>query len=245
MRVLLTGGTGMVGANLAHRLVADGFQVGILTRPGSPRHRLQAIEGSLDFFEVAITDADAVNRAVERAAPRIVYHLASTPFNPPTFSPEEHLRVIVLGTLNILEAVRQAPETVVVFTGSAAAYGSGSNLSEDQPLKPATILGACKAAAATLLQTYARMHGTRTVELRLFMPYGPWEHPGRLIPQAIRAALAGKDIPMSLGEQQRDLVYVEDVVDALMLAGTSPLAPGSVFNIASGSGTPIKEQRCN
>src|SRR5205085_2438375 len=147
MRVLLTGGTGMVGANLAHRLVADGHRVTIVTRPGSKRNRLVALNGYLEFIEVDITDADAVKAAVERIAPQIVFHLASTPFNPP-LKPEVHLRAIVQATLNLLEAVRGAPDCVVVYTGSAAVYGAGSKLGEDLPLKPATLLGAFKAGAS-------------------------------------------------------------------------------------------------
>jgi nucleoside-diphosphate-sugar epimerase len=240
-RVLLTGGTGMIGANLAHRLVADNYKVNILTRPESQRHRLHAIREKLNFIEAELTDATAVKEVIERVSPATIYHLASTPFNPPTISPQEHLRVIVSGTLNVLEAARQIPDAVVVFAGSAAVYGSGSNLSENLPLRPATVLGACKASAALLMQTYARLYGTRTVELRHFTPYGPWEQSQRLVPHAILAALDGKDLPMSLGRQQRDFVFIDDVVEALVLAGTTRQEPGSVFNIASGVGTPIKD----
>ncbi len=239
--VLLIGGTGMLGANLAHRLVANGFQVSLLARPASNRTRLESIAGDLRFLDGDVTDKAAVCKAVEKAAPHIVFHLAATPFNPPTIAPEEHFRVNALGTLYLLEALRKAPRTTLVYTGSAAVYGADSSFTEDQPLKPATILGAAKAAAATLLQTYSRMYGLPTVELRLFMPYGPWEHPRRLVPQTILAALDGRDLPMSLGEQQRDLVYVEDVIEALILAGTKPLPPESVINIGSGVGTPVKD----
>ena len=152
-----------------------------------------------------------------------------------------HFRVNGLGTLHILEALKKSPAATLVYTGTGAVYEARAQSTEEEPLKPATILGASKAVATTLLQTYARLHGLHTVELRLFMPYGPWEHPRRLIPQTILAALDGKDLPMSQGEQQRDLVFVEDVADALIRAGTTPLPPGSVINIGSGIGRPIKD----
>jgi nucleoside-diphosphate-sugar epimerase len=128
-----------------------------------------------------------------------------------------------------------------VFTGTAAVYGSGARSGEDQPMRPATLLGTSKAAASMLLQTYASLHRMPTVELRLFTPYGPWEHPRRLIPQAILAALGNRDFPMSQGAQERDFTYVDDVVDALLRAGAMPLQPGAVFNIGSGDGIPIRE----
>ena len=81
----------------------------------------------------------------------------------------------------------------------------------------------------------------QTVELRLFMPYGPWEDPGRLIPHTVLAALAKREMAMTRGDQQRDLVYIEDVVDALLLAAVRPVPSGSVFNIGSGIGTPVRQ----
>jgi nucleoside-diphosphate-sugar epimerase len=239
--VLITGGTGMLGANLAPRLVADGYRVHILARPDSDRIRLRAIADKVAFIPGNVTDPASLRKAVDQAAPQIVFHLASTPFNPPTATPVDHFNVNVLGTLHLLEAMRARPDATIVYTGTGAVYDAGSQSCEDEPLKPATLLGASKAAASTLLQTYARLHGTRTIELRLFMPYGPWEHPRRLIPQTILAALDGKDLPMSKGEQQRDLVYVDDVIDALVRASSIQLPPGTVLNIGSGIGMPIKE----
>jgi nucleoside-diphosphate-sugar epimerase len=240
-RVLITGGTGMLGANLARQLVADGFHVSVFARPQSKHARLQAIEDALVFERGDLTDANTVRAAVDRARPDIVYHLASTAFNAQSTTAEDHFRVNVLGTLYLLEALKDSPDSVLVYTGTGAVYQARAQSGEQEPLQPATVLGASKAAAATLLQTYARLHGLHTVELRLFMPYGPWEHPRRLIPQTILAALDGRDLPMSQGEQQRDLVFVDDVVAALRRAGTARLAPGTVINIGSGVGVPIKD----
>lgn len=231
----------MIGANLAHRLVGDGFHVCLLTRPGSNRIRLQSIEPYLQVLEADITDRAAVRTAVRQAEPEIVFHLASTSFNPPTSCAETHFQVNVLGTLHLAETLRDYPDARVVYTGSAAEYGSGSQLGEDHLLLPGTILGASKAATSILLQTYARLHQMNTVVLRLFTPYGPWEHARRLIPHTILSALDGRDVTMSQGDQKRDYLYIDDLVDALILAATQPVAPGSVFNIGSGVGMPIRK----
>lgn len=241
MRVLLTGGSGMIGANLAHRLVAEGAQVCALVRPTANRIRLRSIEGQLELLHADLTDAVTVREVVRRARPQVAFHLASTLWMGSSPDPSAHFQVNVLGMLHLLDALREIPSARVVFTGSSAAYGSGSNLREDHPLLPGTVYGASKASASILLQTYARLYRLNTVELRLFMPYGPWEHPSRLIPDTVLSALAKRDVLMTRGEQQRDLVYMEDVVDALLLAAVRPLPCGSVFNIGSGIGTPVRQ----
>jgi len=240
-RILLTGGTGMIGANLMHRLIADGHQVSLLIRESSNRIRLYSLEGRIQFLVADVLDAVAVRYAVQQVDPEVVYHLASTPFNPPTISARTHMQVIVTGTLNLLEALVGRPGVRVIYTGSAAEYGSGSKVREDSSLLPGTILGAAKAAASILMQTYARLYQMETVVLRLFTPYGRWEHPRRLIPHTILSALDGRDVPISQGKQQRDYCYIDDVVNALILAGTRPVPSGAVFNICSGQGIPIRD----
>ena len=177
---------------------------------------------------------------MRQANPEVVFHLASTPFNPPTISSQTHLETIVQGTMNLVEALKGRLNVRVVAAGSAAAYGSGSRLREDAPLRPGTVLGAAKAAASLILQMAARLYQLQTRELRLFMPYGPAEHPSRLIPHTIASALEGRQIRMTEGRQQRDVVFLDDVVEAFCLAATKPVAAGSVFNIGSGVGTPVR-----
>jgi len=238
-RVLVTGGTGMIGAALVARLVAEGDGVTLLIRDRSNRSRLQGLEERLSFCAGDIRDEAAVKSAVRQAKPEVVFHLASTPFNPPTISPQMHLETIVKGTMNLMEALSDRPAVRVVAAGSAAAYGSGSQLREDAPLRPGTVLGAMKASASLLLQMAARRSHLHTIELRLFTPYGPWEHPNRLIPYTILSALAGQDIRMTEGRQQRDMIFIDDVVEAFCAAAVKPVPAGSVLNIGFGVGTPV------
>ncbi|MBI4596909.1 MAG: GDP-mannose 4,6-dehydratase [Candidatus Omnitrophica bacterium] len=240
-RILITGATGMIGAAFIRRALADGHEVTVMVRRESNRLRLIEVESSLRLHDGDVTDAQSVANAVDAARPEVVVHLASSSFNPPTISAQTHWDAIGKGTLIMLEILRSWPQTRFVMTGSAAAYGSGARLTETQPLRPATALGAAKATASIWMHTYARLYGIQAVELRLFMPYGPWEHPRRLIPQTILSALAGEELRTTDGRQQRDLVYVDDVVDALLLAATRPVAAGSVFNIGSGIGTRVRD----
>ena len=240
-RILLTGGTGFIGANLAHRLVSQGHYVAVVTREYSNRARLQQLAGKIHFLTADLLEAKGLQQAVSTVDPEVVYHLASTPFNPPTITAQTHMQMIALGTLNLLEALAGRSNVRVIYTGSGAEYGSGERIREDAPLRPATMLGAAKAAASILVQTYARLHQMETVVVRLFSPYGPWERPSRLIPHIILSALAGQDVRISSGEQHRDYLYIDDVVDALLMAAFKPVPPGSVFNISSGQGAPIRD----
>lgn len=239
-RILLTGGSGMIGAHLARRLVAGGHRVAVLARRAETPPRLADLAGRLEILAADLTDRAAVRAAVARAAPEAVFHLASTPFNPPPTS-TRHLDVNVLGTDHLLDALAAAaPRARVVYTGSAAQYGSGDGLRETDPERPATLLGASKTAAAALLHAYGRLHGLVTVEVRLFTPYGPWERPGRLIPGTILSALRGEAVRIGHGGQERDYLYIDDVVDALVRTLEAPLAAGTVINVCSGEGVSVR-----
>lgn len=229
----------MVGANLTPRLIDEGFQVSCLSRSPGIGPRLAALASRVTFITADVTDGAVVRSVFDELRPDVVFHLASTPLNGPVLTASQHLDVNVLGTLHVLEALRHRPETRLVFSGSVAEYGGGSQLREDARLAPATLLGATKAAASVLVETFARLYGIHSVELRLFMVYGPWEHPRRLVPHTILSALEGRDVEISKGTQERDFVYIDDLVDALMIAATRPVAPGSIFNIASGVGTRV------
>ena len=244
--MFITGASGFLGTNLVRRLAGEGSRLFVYLRPGS----LLRCEAAADATDTAgtirvlrgdVQDRTATHRAIQEAEPDVIYHLASTSFNPPLADPSDHLRVIALGTSNVLSAVPDGASVRIVYTGSGAEYGSGSQLTEASPLVPATDLGVAKAAATLLMQTDARMHQHHTVSLRLFTPYGPWEQAKRLIPFAILSALRNEDVRISNGQQRRDYVFVDDVVDALLLAGSKPVPPGSVYNICSGQSTSVLE----
>jgi UDP-glucose 4-epimerase len=221
-RALITGATGMIGTALAARLQRDGWTVNALTRA--------------DF-----SDANALDAAVRAAQSSVVFHLAGPPFNPPP-----PLNVFLDATVNntaaLLRALDEAGNDArIVFASSAAVYANASHAPEAQALAPATWLGAVKAMAEVLLAAAGRKTGRPIVVLRLYTPYGPAERTERLIPSLIDAARNQRPIPLSDGKQERDYVYVDDVVDAFVAAaGVAAPAP-LVFNIGSGTGSSIRE----
>jgi len=231
----------MIGANLVRQLVLQGARPLLLTRPASSLLRLCGIEDEVMFVQGDLTDTVSIQAAVNEFQPDIVFHLASTFFNPPTLSPDTHMRVNVLGTQNLLEALKETSDVKVIFAGSASVYQGGGQLREDDPLAPTTIFGASKAACTILGHTYAKLYGIKFIELRFFTPFGPWERAARLIPHTILSALSGKDVCIGHGGQQRDFTYIDDAVEAMLLAGVRPVKPGMVLNISSGVARPIRD----
>ena len=239
-RVLVTGGTGMIGANLVPRLLANGHKVFMLIRSSASYLRLNPYEDQIRFVFGDMTNLESLKTAVITSRPDVVFHLASTRLNPQSIPTSEHLAVNVMGTENLLVALGKRDQTKLIYTSSIAAYGSGSNILEDQPLNPGTMLGVSKACASILLAAHSKATGSNIIDLRLCTPYGPWENPSRLIPNAILSALEGTDLAMSTGNQERDFIYISDVIDALMLCMHRDTPPGLVLNIGSGVGLQVK-----
>lgn len=239
-RILLTGATGFIGSALCRRLVDAGNPVTILVRPGSDHSRLTGLSGDLTIAETDMADSDQVTELVNRAAPDIVFHLASSVFNPPGLTAAEHLDANVRGTLFLLEALKTRPDCKFIYTGSAAEYPPGNLLSEDLKPGPVNVYGAMKACASLLIDTYARTYGHRTARAVLFTVYGPGEAPHRLVPSTIRSALQGHSVRLKDGSVQRDLLFIDDAIDGLCTMAATDLAPGSVINLCTGTGTPVR-----
>lgn len=243
-RVFVTGASGFLGAHVVRRLIAEGMEVAILVRDPDRVLRLQALQTGMPVVVVGdLLDQERLQAAITGWQPQVVYHLAAAGVNPAASTPAEVVQSNVLGTLNLLEACRGLAVSRFVYAGSCAEYGSGHDLSEDRRPAPTNVYGASKAAAGLLVQTYGRMYGLPTVWLRPFMIYGPLERRGRLVTHTILTALSGEDIRMTGGEQERDFVYIDDVVDGFIRAADDayPAAVGETINLSSGEGVPIRE----
>lgn len=238
-RILVTGGGGMIGANLVRRLLADGAQVQVLSRSRDVPVRLAGLD--VTCHRVDYADTTSVAAAVQLSAPDVVFHLTSSPFNPPTTPAAVHLAGNALATLNLLEAVNNRPATRFIATASAAEYGAGAGLTEDARRAPATVYGATKLCGSILVDAYARSAGVKATNVLLFTPFGPWERPGRLIPHAILSALRGETIRIGHGGQKRDYLFIDDTTDALVRAAETDLAPGTPINISSGVSRTIRD----
>jgi len=243
-RALVTGGGGFIGHHLVRRLLTDGYDVRILDNFSTGRReRLEGldvslVEGDLRSYERAHTAVRDVD---------IVFHLGALPSVPRSVQdPLTTGAVNVEGTLNVLLASRDQGVRRVVFASSSSVYGANDVLpktEEHQPL-PMSPYGVSKLSAEHYCRSFSAVYGLETVSLRLFNVFGPGQDPlsqyAAVVPRFI-AAFSQETAPLVYGDglQTRDFTYVEDVVEAFVLASRSDVPIGEVFNIAAGAETSL------
>jgi CDP-paratose 2-epimerase len=269
--ILITGGAGFVGANLAHRLLSEGRPVAILdnlSRPGVERNLAWLRELHPRGLEVTIADVrdeDAVGHAVARA--RHVFHFAAqVAVTTSLLDPREDFAVNALGTLNVLEAIRARPSPPsIVITSTNKVYGgledvalrleaqryapaaaaiAAHGISEARPLDFHSPYGCSKGTADQYVHDYARSYGLKTIVFRMSCIYGQrqfgTEDQGWVAHFLLRA-LDRKPITLfGDGMQVRDILFIDDLVDAFMLAERHiDRLAGRAFNIGGGPGNVI------
>lgn len=232
--VLVTGGGGFVGANLARRLHDLGAKVHLLMRAQAATTRIQEILTEIRMHRGDITDEPSLARAFDHAAPDFVFHLAT-----PRVRGASAWKVMtennVRGAILMVEQMRRVASARLVVAGSSLEYGPNPQPHREQDaLAPVTWHGVGKAAAGLVYRQAALSLGLGINQMRLFHVYGPWEASHRLLPTAIRCALAGLPIRFTAAEARRDWIYVDDVLDALLCAALSE-ARGETFNVGTGT----------
>jgi CDP-paratose 2-epimerase len=265
--VLITGGAGFIGTNVAHRLLAAGQDVLIfdnLSRPGVEHnlHWLCTSHGSRVRVCVAdMRDASALREAVQQAS-QVFHFAAQVAVTTSVLDPKEDFEVNALGTLNLLEALRQLHQPPpLVFTSTNKVYGNLQNgtlckqgtryepvdqalrlagINEDCPLAFCSPYGCSKGAADQYVIDYARIYGLPAVVFRMSCSYGPHQcgtEDQGWVAHFLMRALARQPITLyGNGLQVRDVLFVQDLVNALFLAQTHmPTLAGQVFNIGGGT----------
>jgi len=230
-RVFVTGATGFIGQLLVRRLVHAGAVVGAGVFPGEPPERVAGLPQQARHIILDVLDATSVRRAVEDAEPDVVFHLAAIGVADPGVEPNLALAVNAGGTLHLLEALRGRDVRRVVLVGTCYEYGAREAV---EGLDPFNVYAASKVAAWAFGRVYWRALGLPVVVVRPFQVYGPGQPAHTLIPAAIRAALAGEDFPMTGGEQERDFIYVDDVVEGMLSAAGAPGVEGQSLDLGTG-----------
>ena len=242
-RVIITGATGFVGANLARRLLQDGHQVHLLVRPGYTRWRIQAMRNDVCLHEADLRDEEAIANVVGNIRPNWVFHLAAYG----AYSWQTDLRRMVqtniIGTINLVEACLKTGFEAFVNTGSSLEYGFKDHApSESEWLEPNSHYAVTKASATLFCRYTAQSQGVHLPTLRLYSVYGPYEEPTRLIPTLILRGLNGELPPLVNPDITRDFVYVDDVSESYLLTATRPnQEPGAVYNVGTGVQSSLRE----
>src|SRR5688572_2018648 len=242
-RVLVTGGTGFVGANLVRRLLRDGHDVSLLVQPAHAAWRLAGIRRDVRLVRADLADGAAVEAAVGRARPDWVFHLAAYGAYSWQQDVDRMLRTNVAGTVNLVRAALRRGVEAMVNTGSSSEYGFKDHPpGEREWLEPNSDYAVTKAAATQYCRSTAQREDVHLVTLRLYSVYGPWEEPGRLMPAIVLHARDGTLPPMASPDVARDYVYADDVCDAYVRAASRRgQERGAVYNVGSGRQTTLRQ----
>ncbi|NDJ52555.1 MAG: lipopolysaccharide biosynthesis protein RfbH, partial [Chloroflexi bacterium] len=235
---LVTGGTGFIGSHLVRRLLNEGARVSVFARAATEPGRLAGIASEIDLRTVDIRVSGAVDVAMEAVQPEVVFHLAAEGQTNPFLSHNLALKTNLEGTINVVRAAAASGARRIVHTSTSHEYGHHADQGTFDPI---SVYAASKAAAWSFVRMYQRTEGWPIVCLRLFQVYGPGQTDQLLISSAIRAALDGRSIRTTPGEQERDWVYIDDVVEAYVLAATAEGVDGHTFDIGSGQGMSVRD----
>lgn len=242
---LITGGAGFIGSHLANRLIEQGHLVTILDCAGLSK--IENVNKNAKFIKASITDPTILNGAFENID--ICYHLAAVPSVQKSIDDwyESH-QINLGGTVAIFE-IAARKNIPVIYASSAACYGLPKSIPvhEDDLCNPMSPYGFDKYSTEIQANLFAKIKGLKSVGLRFFNVYGPGQDPkspySGVISIFIDRILSGKSLDIfGDGSQERDFIYVDDVVNALIKANNeTALANSTVVNVCSGKETSLNE----
>lgn len=254
MNILLTGGLGVNGAWVTRKLVERGYRPVVLENRVDMSLIGDDIECKIQIVETDITDLDGLIQICRTHKIRRIVHMAALI----TGIQSDMLRgfeVNATGTVKVLEAASQTGVERVVFTSSRSAYGHIDGayahplyqpITEDHPQRPFLVYDVCKVASEGMGRNYARMRGLQFIALRFAQIYGPGKlqrhGPYGLFSRLVESPLAGRPVHIPRGGEQRDdVIYVDDIAEAIVLAVLHPRPAYDAYNISRGIGTTLHD----
>jgi UDP-glucose 4-epimerase len=244
----VTGGGGFIGSHLIRRLLADGHSVRVLDNFATGRREnLEDVLDDVELIEGDLQSYERVHNAVRGC--ELAFHLGALPSVPRSIQdPLTSNATNVVGTLNVLLAARDEGVRRVVYASSSSTYGASTELPkrEEMPALPIAPYAVSKLAAEGYCRAFHEVYGLETVALRYFNVFGPRQDPrsqyAAVIPNFITAVLEDRGpIVHGDGEQSRDFTFVDNAVDANILAADAPGAAGEAFNVACGERVSLNE----
>jgi nucleoside-diphosphate-sugar epimerase len=235
-KVLVTGGAGFIGSNLAEQLIADGAKVVIIDNFVTGfRENLEEITGNFDFIEGDLNDNDRLEAALEGV--EIVFHQAALPSVPRSVdNPAETHQACVNATFNLLLKAKDKGVRRLVYAASSSAYGDQPTLPKVETMRPEprSPYAAAKLVGEYYCQVFHNVYGLETFALRYFNVFGPRQNPSSMYSRFIDA-LMKREQPVIYGdgETSRDFTYIANVVDANIRAAQTGTGAGSVINVAN------------
>jgi UDP-glucuronate 4-epimerase len=253
VRVLVTGGTGAVGANIVRRLAAEDHEVLCLSRradePDPLRDRFfDPVAARVRLVGGDVGDFDGLRALFDNLRPTHVVHAAAITPTPAMEATKTRdiVNANIMGTVNVLEAARAVGTHRVIFISSAAVYGETDErrpITEDFPLAAQGLYAVAKETSEKLCVLYQSLHGLETVSLRVGWVYGPLERPMKgsrasmsLVYHVVRLALAGEEIRLVHLDHVRDWIHADDLARAVLVLLTLDRVRRPVYNLSGGVG---------
>src|SRR5262249_41151180 len=234
-----TGGGGFIGSHLVRRPLREGHSVRVLDNFATGRREnLEEVLDDIELIEGDLQSYERVHNAVRGC--EVAFHLGALPSVPRSIQdPLTSNATNVVGTLNVLLAARDEGVRRVVYASSSSLYGASTELPKREDMHPLPIAPSAvsKLAAEGYCRAFHQVYGLETVALRYFNVFGPGQDPqsqyAAVIPNFITAALdGGRPVVHGDGEQSRDFTFVDNAVDANLLAASAAGAAGEAVHIA-------------
>jgi UDP-glucose 4-epimerase len=257
MKLLVTGGAGYIGSIVSSRLLDAGNEVVVFD--SLERGHRAAVAPQARLIVGDLRDADAIHSAVSEGFDGVLHFAAYALVGESVAQPEVYYRANVLGTLNLLEAMRDSKVPSLVFSSTCAVYGEPETvpIAEDTPPRPVNAYGASKLAVDNMIRDFCTAYGLGAVSLRYFNVAGAAHGAGEdhypethIIPNVFRAAqgktehveVFGTDYPTPDGTAVRDYIHVDDLATAHLLALDGAVAgEHRIFNLGTGDGYSVRE----
>ena len=236
-RIFLTGGAGFVGSHLAHRALAEQFDVHLVLKSSTDPWRLKDVTPDIHIHHGDLTNFEELFRILTLVSPQVIIHCAvSNIYGGASGSEEELFQTNFSGVLNLYRATQDLAYECFINTGTSSEYGFRAGpMKENDICEPASAYGIFKLAATLYGQLLARTYNKPIITLRLFSPYGPYDDMRRFIMVAAAAALNGMPLNLTSPMIARDYIYIDDVVDLYFeCIAKAREVMGQVFNVGTG-----------
>jgi nucleoside-diphosphate-sugar epimerase len=243
-KILVTGATGFVGANLVKALLKkEEDQVFITTRGDSNLGRIDDLKSSI--YKICLCSLEKradVFQLIEKIKPDVIYHLATYGGFPNQTDPERTINSNLNATINLLDAAISNEVSQFINTGSSSEYGIKIHAMKETDLcEPMNLYGITKLAAANYCAMIGRTKNYKVCTLRLFSVYGELEEPTRLYPSIVNALKNNERPKLSKPDSVRDFIHIDKVIDVYLKIIQTEYEPGSIINVGSGKEQTIGE----
>ncbi len=237
-KILVTGGNGYLGEKLISRLLKEKAKVFSLDL------QVESSNKDVEYYKADLRNKEKINNIIQEIEPSIIYHLAASLERTRDFSNvEDVFEINLFGTINLLNALKDINYEAFIFTSTSEVYGGNNTrppFKENDDFVPASPYSLSKYSAEMAVRNFSELHHKKFIILRLFNFYGKDMSSNFFLPQLINKLKRGENFDMTKGEQIRDFIHIDDVLQALIQTSVED-THNEVFNVCSGKGITLSE----